>query len=46
MKINRLQHGTKDMLCPISLPNPSLSIDIPQERPELDGLTGGIDLIQ
>ena len=46
MKINRCQHGTKDMLCLISLPNPSLSVDIPQGSPEPDGLMRGTDSIQ
>ena len=45
MKIDRHQHGTKDMLHPIFLPSPNPNIDIPWERPEPDGPTGGTGLI-
>ena len=44
-RIDRCQHGTKDMLHPIFLSNPSPNVDAPQERTELDGPTRGIGLI-
>ena len=44
VRITRHWHGIKDMPSLISLPYPSLSVNIPQGRPELDGLTGGKDL--
>ena len=46
MRITRCQHGIKDMLHLIPLPNPSLSVDVPQGRPEPGGLTGGTDYTQ
>ena len=44
--INRCQYGTKDMLCLTSLPDPRLSIDVPQGRPGPDGQTRGTDSTQ
>ena len=44
-RIDRHQHGIKDMLHPIFLPNPSPNVGVPWERPELDGPIGGIGLI-
>ena len=43
MRITRHRHRIKDMPSPISLLIPSLSVDIPQGRLELGGLTRGID---
>ena len=44
-RIDGHQHGMKDMLHHIFLPNPSSNVGALWERPELDGLTGGIGLI-
>ena len=46
MKKGRHQCGIKAMLCLTFLPNPNPNVDTPQGRPELDGLTRGIDLTQ
>ena len=45
-KIGRHQHGIKAMLHLTFLPNSNPNVDIPWERPGLDGLIRGIDLTQ
>ena len=43
-RIDRHQHGIKDMLHPIFLHNPSPNVGIPWEKPELNGPIRGIGL--